>query len=203
MSIRAVYFDLGAVILRTEDTAPRTKLAESLGMTYDEIVEVVHGGGVDGSAARAALGLITEEQHWLNVVRRLNLPESEIPRVEDAFFAGDRLDQTLLAFMRSLRRGIKVGLISNAWSGLRPWIVRQKFENAFDHMTISAEVGVAKPDERIYRLALEKLDVRPEEAVFVDDVPANIEAARDLGMYGIVFQGTEQTTEEIIRVLAA
>src|SRR5687767_3843026 len=109
MSIRAVYFDLGAVILRTEDTAPRTKLAENLGMTYDEIVEVVHGGGVDGSAARAALGLITEEQHWLNVVRRLNLPESEIPRVEDAYFAGDRLDKTLLDFIRSLRPGIKVG----------------------------------------------------------------------------------------------
>jgi epoxide hydrolase-like predicted phosphatase len=203
MSIRAVYFDLGAVILRTEDTAPRTELAEGLGMTYDAIVEVVHGGGVDGSAARAALGLITEEQHWLNVARTLNLPESEIPRVENAYFAGDRLDQTLLGFMRSLRPNIKVGLISNAWSGLRPWIVRQKFEDAFDHMTISAEVGVAKPDARIYRHALEKLGVRPEEAVFVDDMPANIEAARALGMHGIVFQGTEQTVAEINRLLAA
>ena len=97
MSIRAVYFDLGGVILRTEDKVPRTKLAESLGMTYEAIESVVHGGGVDGSAAQAALGQITEEQHWQNVVRALNLPESEISRVENSYFAGDRLDHTLLA----------------------------------------------------------------------------------------------------------
>ena len=122
MSIRAVYFDLGGVILRTEDKVPRTRLAESLGMTYEAIESVVHGGGPDGSAARAALGQITEGQHWQNVVRALNLPESEIARVENSYFAGDRLDQTLLALMHSLRPSIKVGLISNAWSGLRAWI---------------------------------------------------------------------------------
>jgi epoxide hydrolase-like predicted phosphatase len=201
MSIRAVYFDLGGVILRTEDKAPRTELAESLRLTYEAVERVVHGGGPDGSAAQAALGLITEEQHWLNVVRALNLPESEIPRVENAYFAGDRLDQTLLDFMRLLRPNVKVGLISNAWFGLRAWIANQKFDDAFDHMTISAEVGLAKPDARIYQHALEKLGVHAEEAIFIDDMPANIDAAKVLGMQGVVFQEAEQAITEIKRLL--
>jgi len=108
-----------------------------------------------------------------------------------------------LDFMRSLRPKIKVGLISNAWSGLRPWIVSQKFEDIFDDMTISAEVGAAKPDARIYQHAVAKLGVRAEEAVFIDDMLANIEAARALGMHGIIFQGSEQVIADINRLLAA
>jgi putative hydrolase of the HAD superfamily len=131
----------------------------------------------------------------------LNLPESEIQRVEHAYFAGDRLDQTLLDFMRSLHPAIKVGLISNAWYGLRKWIIGQKFDDVFDHMTISAEVGLAKPDARIYQHALEKLGRRPEEAIFVDDVPANIEAAKRLGMQGLIFQEAEQVIAEIRKLL--
>ena len=202
MSIQAVYFDLGGVILRTEDRAPRAQLAGSLGLAYEGIERVVHGGGPDGSAARAALGQLTEEQHWHNVAEMLHLPVSEIRRVEVAYFAGDRLDQALLAFMRSLRPKIKVGLISNAWSGLRAWIVSQGFDDVFDHMTISAEVGLAKPDPRIYEVALDRLAVRSEQAVFIDDMPANIEAANALGMHGIVFRQTGQVVAEINRLLA-
>jgi putative hydrolase of the HAD superfamily len=202
MSIHAVYFDLGGVILRTEDKAPRTALAESFGMTYEALEKIVHGGGPDGSAARASIGLLTEEQHWQNVIKILKLPESEITRVENAYFAGDRLDWDLIDFIRSLRSKVKVGLISNAWSGLHPWMISQKFDTAFHHLTISAEVGMGKPDERIYLYALEQLNARPEEAIFVDDVPANIAAANALGIHGILFKSAGQTMAEINQLLA-
>jgi HAD superfamily hydrolase (TIGR01509 family) len=201
MTIRAIYFDLGGVILRTEDKGPRTTLAASFGITYEAIEKIVHGGGPQGSAARASIGLLTEEQHWLNVVQALNLPESEVTRVENAYFAGDRLDWALINFIRSLRPSIQVGLISNAWSGLRTWMMEQKFDDAFNHLTISAEVGMGKPDERIYLYALEQFNIRPEEAIFVDDMPANIEAANVLGMHGIHFKTTEQTIAELKKLL--
>jgi putative hydrolase of the HAD superfamily len=60
---------------------------------------------------------------------------------------------------------------------------------------------VEKPDERIYRHALEKLNVRPEEAVFVDDVPANINAAQALGLHGVLFKTTQQTLGELQQIL--
>lgn len=198
MTIRAIYFDLGGVILRTEDKGPRAALAHSLGMDYDRIDQLIFGSA---TSRQASTGLISEEQHWRSTVRSLGLPESDAPRIMDAFFAGDRVDYTLINFLRSLRTTHKTGLISNAWSGLRPWILSDKFDDAFDYMTISAEVGVEKPDERIYRHALKKLGVRPDESVFVDDIPTNIAAAQALGMHGVLFKTAEQTMAEITALL--
>lgn len=200
MSILAVYFDLGGVIVRTDDKGPRTELAESLGLDYEGIDQVFFGSE---SAQQASIGAISREEHWRSVVRALNLPESKIPVFVEAFFAGDRTDQTLVSFLRSLRPTCKVGLISNAFSGLREWVIDQKLDDAFDDMTISAEAGVAKPDARIYRQALDKLNVRAEEAIFVDDMPANIEAANMLGMHAILFQTSEQAIADIKSLLAA
>ncbi|HEX7621372.1 MAG TPA: HAD-IA family hydrolase, partial [Anaerolineales bacterium] len=101
----------------------------------------------------------------------------------------------------SLRPERKVGLISNAWSGLRAFITSQKFEDVFDEMIISAEVGLMKPDPRIYRLALEKLGAQPQESVFLDDVLVNVEAARSVGMYAIQFTRLDKTLEELKQLL--
>jgi epoxide hydrolase-like predicted phosphatase len=199
MTIRAVFFDLGGVIVRTEFQAPRQHLAERLGMEYEGLVRLVFESE---TSRQASTGLISEEEHWAAVMRRLHLPESQTQVVRDEFFAGDLTDIALLDFMRGLRRKCKVGLISNAWSGLRPWIVRMKFEDAFDAMTISAEVGVMKPDARIFQIALEKLGVGPTEAVLLDDFLENVAGARAVGMQAIHFARPEQALKELQRLLA-
>ncbi len=72
----------------------------------------------------------------------------------------------------------------------------------FDDMIFSAEVGLANPDRRIYELAVERLNVPPAEALFIDDVQENIEAAQAIGMVGIRFTDTEQTITEIEQYLS-
>ena len=194
MTIRAVFFDLGGVIVRTEHQAPRQHLAESLGMDYDDIEKIVFGSG---SAVRASVGEIDEEEHWRNVMKTLKLPASEYPRVREEFFAGDVIDREIVEFLRSIKPRVKTGVISNAWSGLRNYIVREKFDDAFHHMVISAEVGVAKPDARIYHIALEQLQVQATEAVFVDDVLENIKACQQVGMKGIHFRTPETVLKQL------
>jgi len=201
MSIKAVIFDLGGVIVRTEYQAPRQHLAESFGMDYDEIDKIVFGGGPNSSAAKASVGEITEEEHWLNVMKMLKQPASEYERIRDEFFGGDVIDHEILDFLRSIKPKYKVGLISNAWSGLRDYIVREKFDDVFDHMIISAEVGVAKPEEKIYHLALEQLQVQADEAVFVDDFIENIEACEELGMEGIYFKNSRSAIQQLKELL--
>lgn len=200
MTIRAVYFDLGGVIVRTEKPEPRTKLAGSFGLTYADIDKLVFE---NESSKQASLGLINESRHWQNVARSLKLPDSEIDRLRTEFFAGDEVDLELVDLMRSLRLSIKVGLISNAWSELRAWIEEQNFSDAFDNMVISAEVGFAKPDPRIYQTALQNLQVLPEESVFLDDMPGNVEAARKIGMHAIHFVQPDQAITELKALLAA
>jgi glucose-1-phosphatase len=200
MTIRAVYFDLGGVIVRTEFQAPRQHLAERFGMDYEGLNKLVFESE---TARQASIGLISEGEHWSAVARRLRLPETEIGPIRDEFFAGDITDLKLLDFMRGLRKQYKVGLISNAWSGLRSWIVSKKFEDAFDAMTISAEAGVMKPDAGIYRIALEKLGAAPQEAVLLDDFIENVKGAQAAGMQAIHFTQPEPALKELQKLLAS
>ncbi|MEP7135198.1 MAG: HAD family phosphatase [Chloroflexota bacterium] len=198
MSIKAVFFDLGGVILRTEYQAPRQHLAEQFGMDYEDIDKIVFASP---TAARASLGEITEEQHWHQVMKMLKRPVSDYKRIEAEFFGGDVIDLNIVNYLRSIKPKYKTGLISNAWSGLRSYIVREKFNDAFHHMTISAEVGAAKPSARIYEFALEQLQVKAKEAVFVDDVLENIEACEKLGMKGVHFKSPESALKQLKALL--
>lgn len=190
--------DIGGVIVRTADRTSRLRLAERLGLTYDQLIAEVFDSP---SSAQASLGRITTAQHWASVMDALSLPPDQADAVRREFFAGDIVDGELVSFLRGLRGRVKTGLISNAWPDLREYILREGFADAFDEMIISAEVGLMKPDARIYRLALERLGVPPHEAVFVDDMPKNVEAAQALGMHGILFRDTAQTLDQIRKLL--
>ena len=198
MPLRAVFFDLGGVIVRTEYQAPRQHLAERLGMEYEDLVRAVFESE---SARKASVGAATEAEHWLALTRKLGRQPSELDALRSEFFGGDIVDLELLAFIRSLRPRYKTGLISNAWEGLRSYIVGRKFEDAFDVMIISAEAKMMKPDVKIYQLALEQAGVRAPEAVFVDDQAENVEAAQAIGMSGIVFHDRQSTLSQLNALL--
>lgn len=185
MKFRAVFFDLGGVIRRTEFQAPREHLADRLNMEVENLVRLVFN---TETSRKASLGMISADEHWSAVIRKLNRPASEASAIRDEFFAGDVTDLALLNFLRSLRPRFKTGLLSNAWGDLREWIVSQKFDDAFDCMTISSEMGVMKPDPEIYHLALKQAGVAPGEAVFVDDFLENVEGARAVGMAAVHFR---------------
>ena len=197
MILRAIFFDLGGVILRTEYQAPRERLAERLNMTYEDINKIVFESE---TARKASLGEVRVDEHWRAVMRRLRLPASEAKTIRAEFFAGDVIDRDLLNFIRSLRPHYKTGVISNAWGDLRDYIVKHQFDDAFDTLIISAEIGMMKPQPRIYQLALKQARVEAKEAAFVDDTPKNVEAANALGMHGILFRDPAQV-EENLRVL--
>jgi putative hydrolase of the HAD superfamily len=103
-----------------------------------------------------------------------------------------------MSYIRSLRPRYCTGIISNAWDDVRAMIQnRWKMADAFDQVFLSAEVKICKPDPRIFQIALESLAVLPEEAVFIDDFPRNIEGARAVGMHAIQFRSSEQIRAEL------
>ncbi len=198
MSIRAVFFDFGGVIQRTEYHSPRQRLAERFGMDYDDMERLIFAGE---SARLASLGRITEEAHWYEVLKRLKCSPSELSAIKDEFFGGDILDRTLLDFIRSLRGRVRTGLITNAWSEMRAFLQKQGLLAFFDDVIISAEVGVAKPQPGIYHIALERAGVEAGEAVFVDDVQANVDACRQVGMKGILFDDPQEAMRRLKQLL--
>ena len=198
MKIKAVFFDFGGVIQRTEYQAPRQQLAQRFGMEYEDIDNIVFNSP---TAKHATVGEIPVNKHWEAVAKRLKVDKKEIEKVEAEFFAGDLLDLSILEYLRSLRPRYVTGLISNAWSDMREYLIRKKIDDAFEHLTISAEVGVAKPETKIYHLALEQAQVKAGEAVFVDDVLANIEACEAVGMKGIHFKDPHASMEQLKKLL--
>ncbi len=184
MTIRAVIFDVGGVLLRTEDQTPRIKWEERLGLERGGLSRAVFDSN---ASARASNGKSTVADVWKSVASTLKLSDAELAELQRDFWAGDQVDQELVAFLRSLRPRYKTALLTNAWPDARLALKMRHLTDVVDDVIISAEEGVAKPDPRIYRVAAERLGIRPDEAVFVDDVAENIEGARAVGMHGVQF----------------
>ena len=198
MTLRAIFFDLGGVIVRTEYQAPRERLAERLNMTYEDINKIVFEAE---TSRKASIGEVSVDEHWLAVTRKLRLPVAEAESIRTEFFAGDVIDRDLLDFIRSLRPRYQTGVISNAWGDLRDYVVKHQFDDAFDTLIISAEIGMMKPQPEVYQLALKQAQVKANEAAFIDDTPRNVEAANALGMHGIVFRDPAQVKENLKALL--
>lgn len=197
--IKAVIFDMGGVILRTENKTSRAELAARYGMTYDEMDAFVFHSD---TASAATEGQITEDQHWQDVARRLNLSPQELPAFIAAFWGGDVIDRDLHRFIGGLRPRYRTALLSNAWSGARQ-AMEEKYHvlDVFDITVFSYEVHLAKPSPAIFQLVLDRLGVEPRQAIFVDDFLSNVEAARALGIHGVHFRNSAQARAEILSLL--
>jgi putative hydrolase of the HAD superfamily len=164
-------------------------------MSRTELENLVFAGDLGN---RAQLGEISAKQHWQNLGSNLGLSIEEMIVFQRDFWGGDRLDTALIEYIRALHTRHKIGLISNAFSDLRHIITNVwNIEDAFDDMTISSETGIMKPDPRIFKMALKRLDVHPQESIFIDDFPHNVGGARNINMHAIHFQTRDQTLSEL------
>ena len=103
--------------------------------------------------------------------------------------------------LRSAREdGASTALLSNSWGNGYP---REHFASTFDTVVISGEVGMRKPEERIYLHTCERMGLEPEDCVFIDDLEHNVRTAEALGMTGILHSDVTDTRRELSRFLAA
>ena len=122
----------------------------------------------------------------------------------ERYFADLTPNAPMIAFMRELRaRGLRLAICTN---NVREWEHRWRamvpVPEVFDVVVDSAYVGMRKPEPGIYELTLERLGVAAGDALFVDDVEINCEAARALGLPAVWFRGTEQAINDIEAALA-
>ena len=111
-------------------------------------------------------------------------------------------DPAMYQLIRDLRaRGVRTALLSNSWgSGGYP---REDFPDLFDAVVISGEVGMRKPEPRIFHHAAQLLDSVPAECVFVDDLEANVRAAVGCGMTGVHHTEPAYTQQRLTELFAA
>ncbi len=194
--VRALIWDAGGVLVRNMAPAVRGGLVERYGMSSMDLENLFFNNEM---SRKASVGLAHEADAWEVVRQTLKLSPEEMPQFIETFWSCDHLDEDLYAFTMALKPRYKVGLLSNAMPEVRASLARRfpNFFNMFDITVFSAEVGLIKPDERIYQMILEQMGIEAPEAVFVDDFIENVEAARSLGLHAIHFKSSQQAREAL------
>jgi putative hydrolase of the HAD superfamily len=149
-------------------------------------------------------GKLTGLSFWRKLVRDagLNLSESAIEELNlwDARMWTTE-NPAMLAWQVELKqRGLLTAIVSNMGDSVLEQMEREfHWLSRFDVLVWSYQLRVAKPDPAIYRYVLKKLGTRPEEALFLDDRPANVEPAVALGMKGLIFSTVEKLRSDLAK----
>lgn len=186
-TIRAFIIDYGGVLMRTADPTPRRELERQFDLSFGEAADLIFRSPRWDDVQH---GRIDSDTFWADVGERVGLEGDDLQAFRRRFWSGDRLDEELLELIHHVRaEGYATALLSNAPPDLRSYLEELGVIDAFDLIVISGEEGVVKPAPVIYERVLERLGVVPEEALFVDDMRSNVEAARRVGLHATRFRG--------------
>jgi len=186
--IRAIVLDIGGVLLRTEDRSTREELERKYELPPGSSDTLVFDSPV---AKAATIGRVPTQAIWEDVAKKLDLTPDSLETFKQAFWAGDRVDHSLLEFLVHCRSDYTTALLSNAWLDARSTFAHNYGlveGKTVDFILISAELGVAKPNPKIYHILAERVKRDFGEILFVDDFIENVIAADQLGIQTIHYQ---------------
>ena len=195
--IKAVIFDWGGVLIENPTEGILRYCREVLGI----------GTGCMLAAYRKLIpyfqeGKISEEEFWKGVRRRTGA-KGGVPASLwlEAFEHSYVEKKDVFAVAHALHgRGYRTGILSNTEKPARPIMNRQTYR-IFDPIVLSCEVGSAKPQGRIFEALIETMGLNPDEILLIDDVAANIAAAKDIGLQGILFTDAESLRSDLADLL--
>lgn len=143
-------------------------------------------------------GLVSDCSYWQQVRLRAGLDDFDI---SEAIAADEASwlepDQEMIDQVLSLiGSGWRIGILSNIPAGLADR-VRAKFPwlKEFAAVTFSSDIGLVKPDEKAFHVALDAMGAKAADTVFIDDRAENVAAAEHLGMRGVLFERIDQIQE--------
>lgn len=130
--------------------------------------------------------------------RLSKLSDQPANAIRQEFETKTRLNHGMLELIDQLRGGYQIGLVTNSPQGLvRKILQTNDIEKYFDEIVISGEVGLVKPDLKIFQVALKRLNVSAAEAVFIDDLESYLEGAKEAGILGIQFKNIDQLKSDL------
>ena len=195
--LEAIIFDVGGVLIRTQSRVGRDMWAKKLGLDAWDFEHLVFNSD---SGRQAQLGQKSIETHWQWLGQHFGLDPADLAQMRLDFFAGGEMNRELVAHVQRLHQaGYRTGLLSNYADDARPlWTEVYPFIDYFDGVVISSEVGLMKPDPKIYYLAADSVAVSPAEVLFIDDFIENVEGARQVGMQAIHFNDPDLARKQLI-----
>ena len=202
--IKAVLFDYGGVVkVEHPLTMDLTKICDK----SDKEIEITREERMHKYGIPAEKGFITDEDYWKGVFQIFGgePPQSPKESVELAqkFYRDSYIFvPEVINLAKELRgQGIITAILSNIFK-FSADVTREK--NGYDEFSpviLSYEVGMVKPEPEIYQLAIEKLNVKSEEIIFIDDKERNLIPARKLGMKTVLAKKPEQIVKDVLALI--
>lgn len=200
MTIKAIIFDIGGVLEITPDLGPDKKWEQKLNLQPGELNQRLGDVWRDGS-----VGTISIEQVHQSIGEIMNWDKSQVNEFMDDVWHEylGTLNGELAEYFRGLRPKYQTAIISNSFVGAREKEANHyQFDTICDLIIYSHEVGLRKPDPRIFSLACERLGLQPNEVIFVDDHKEVYASAVEMGMHCIEFRDNAQVIADIETCIA-
>ena len=193
--IKAIVFDWGGVIVYPVTRRIAKEVQERFGIDENKVVEVYHS-----DLLRYEKGEVSSQDFWKNFCDKL---ENKLTTddIKNIISTAEKERPGMIECIKKLKQHYKVALLSNNNDFMVDFI-RKNFDISFFYPAIfSNEVGITKPDKRIYLLTARRLGVKPKECLFVDDNIKNIKGARDVGMKAVHFEDYKSFKDELDSIL--
>jgi putative hydrolase of the HAD superfamily len=196
MMIKGIILDYGGVLIDDTDAPAYRQISKLFNRDYASVQSAV-----EEALPNLQTSKINEKEFWARVFEKLGI-RKDASGFERFWIESYKKNLHSKEGMESLverlkAAGYKLGVLSNTEPSHAEFNWKRGAFINFDAVVLSCEVGMRKPDDRTYRMALGKIDLKPEECVFIDDKKEYLIPARKIGLKTILFRNPSQLEKDL------
>jgi len=208
--IKAIIFDLGGVLFLARD--PEKRKGKNLHNSLGEGCILLEGIPKEKEKftdkilkiyGKSSLGKISKLETCKLLSKELGISPEEVKESFEKVYRRNTIEnKKLYKYILNLKKkGYKLGILSTQFHLSKSALISKKYYEDFNALEISCEDKLRKPDKKSFDLILKRLNVLPNQAIFIDDKKENVEQAIKLGMKGIFFIDNNQFFKEIKKLI--
>ncbi len=203
MGIKAIIFDVGGVLELSKsphiykhkgyrDIGVHEYISRKLGISVDQWFD-----SMDTTYAKSVEGKISKNETIEIIARNVGVSNKNFKKIViNAYRKNFKQNKQLFKQAFKLKKlGYKISILSDQWHLSKESLMNDKEYKRFSPVIVSCDVGIRKPNPKIYFLVLRELNNKPSECLFIDNQKWNVDAARKLGIESILFKDNKQLFE--------
>ncbi len=196
MAIKGVIFDFGGVVVSDNRKTVFKDMAKKLGGSSKPVKVAVEKALPDYQTGKINN---TEFCNRIASELRIDIPISKWQKIwGTSYIKHVKVDNKVMFLVKKLRNaGYKLAVLSNTEPPHAKFNRKTKRYKDFNTVILSCEVGLRKPDKKVYKLVLTKLNLKASECIFIDDEPRYVVAASKLGINTIHYKNPHQLKAEL------